>query len=144
MFGFKKKEEDRIEPEFDKPTEGQSVEQKNLADILGAQENDTNITAGVDALLDDEGEIGTNRSELAQESVHALSSSDFQQSDENVPSAGEEDNDFAAEGHASRPERLLAPRLRHGAHGGGVPARPRGVDRGGQVRAGVARRLRFL
>ena len=94
MFGFKKKEEDRIEPEFDKPTEGQSVEQKNLADILGAQENDTNITAGVDALLDDEGEIGTNRSELAQESVHALSSSDFQQSDENVPSAGEEEYEY--------------------------------------------------
>ena len=94
MFGFKKKEEDRIEPEFDTPTEGQSVEQKNLADILGAQENDTNITAGVDALLDDEGEIGSNRSELAQESVHVPSAADFQQSDENVQDTGEEEYEY--------------------------------------------------
>ena len=94
MFGFKKKEEDRIEPEFDTPTEEQSVEQKNLADILGAQENDTNITAGVDALLDDEGEIGSNRSELAQESVHVPAAADFQQSDENLQDTGEEEYEY--------------------------------------------------
>ncbi len=35
----------------------ESADDNNLANILGAQENDTNITAGVDAILDDDAEI---------------------------------------------------------------------------------------
>ena len=54
MFGFKKNIKERIEPEFEKNPSSSQETEKSLADILGAQENDTNITAGVDAILDEE------------------------------------------------------------------------------------------
>ena len=59
MFNFLKKKKEQINPQSDADNVND-----NLANILGAQENDTNITAGVDAILDDEGEIGDNQTEI--------------------------------------------------------------------------------
>ena len=70
MFGVKKNTEDRREPSFEsEDMENNSSEYKNLASILGAEENDTNITASVDAVLDEVDELGTDRFDLRQDSI---------------------------------------------------------------------------
>ncbi len=69
MFGFRKSVKERIEPEFDKEAPESQESEKSLADILGAQENDTNITAGVDAILDEEATLDDQQSEINQNNI---------------------------------------------------------------------------
>ena len=69
MFGFKKNADSRIEPEFTDNYEQNANEPKDLADILGAQENDTNITAGVDAILDENSDISEEQTGINQNTV---------------------------------------------------------------------------
>ncbi len=69
MFGFKKNTEKKIEPEFTDNYEQNGNEPKDLADILGVQENDTNITAGVDAILDESGDISEEQAGINQNTV---------------------------------------------------------------------------
>lgn len=69
MFGFRKNTEKKAEPEFSDNYEQNGGEPKDLADILGAQENDTNITAGVDAILDESGDISEEQAGINQNTV---------------------------------------------------------------------------
>ncbi len=70
MFGFGKKEQKRDEPAFEDGQDSVQVAQptageRRLADILGAEENDTNITAGVDAILDEETSLNDGPGEIS-------------------------------------------------------------------------------
>lgn len=59
MFDFSKKVDE--EQELNPVEDGQ---EKDLAEILGAQDNDTNITAGVDAILDEDAEISNEQDNI--------------------------------------------------------------------------------
>ena len=107
MFGFGKKEQKRIDPVFGSEQASGQVAQftdreKKLADILGAEENDTNITAGVDAILDEEtslnnvhGEISgaeIDFSALNQEAEAEIAAQNQQSMDDDVMSATDFDS----------------------------------------------------
>lgn len=63
MFNFMKKKQEYVEPQ------NEQSDDANLANILGVEEHDTNITAGVDAILDDEAEITTQQAEINSDNV---------------------------------------------------------------------------
>lgn len=80
MFGFKKNSD--VSGQEVQNVEVSAVEEdKKIADILGVKENDTNITAGVDAVLDEQEDIHDSQDVISQDDIDLQVFSENEKSD---------------------------------------------------------------
>lgn len=91
MFNFGKNVMDRFKSETQDKSVAAPEPETRLADILGAQENDTNITAGVDAILDEEASIPETQEEINQNDIQLGGIMPEEPAEDVVPSAPQPD-----------------------------------------------------